>query len=304
MADVKEILDSLGYKLFDSGANYRTRPLYRDSDNNNVLSIKKDTGYWYDFKTSQSGALDKLVALTLGIQNAAAKEWLKEKDWIIDNLILEQGKLDEVKFFDPNELDELVFDPVYWEGRGISGKTVKVFEGGVCRSGKMKDRFVFPIYNSKKKIVGFSGRDLSGVKKSKWKHLGDKSSWVYPLFFNKKYVFDSKQIILIESIGDMLSLWQAGIRNTCVVFGLSASNSVINFMIRAGVTDIVISLNDDSAAQDAGNLAAEQLQHKLRKFFDNKSVRIAFPDKNDFGEMSKEENIQWAKKQNIYRHQG
>lgn len=304
MGNVKDILDSLGYKLFDSGANYRTRPLYRDSDNNNVLSIKKDTGFWYDFKTGQSGALDKLVALTLNLENSAAKEWLKEKDWVIDNLILDRGKIDEIKTFDNSELEGLSFDPSYWNGRGISSDTLKFFEGGLCSSGKMKDRFVFPIYNSQKKIVGFSGRDVTGEKRSKWKHIGDKSSWVYPLYFNKGFVFKTKQIILIESIGDMLSLWQAGIRNTCVIFGLSASNSIINFMIRAGVTDIVIGLNDDSEKEDAGNLAAEQLQHKLRKFFDNKAVRMAFPDKNDFGEMSKEENIQWAKKQNIYRLQG
>ena len=48
----------------------------------------------------------------------------------------------------------------------------------------MKNRYVFPILNSKKDIVGFSGRDLNSQSKIKWKHLGEKINWCYPLFLN------------------------------------------------------------------------------------------------------------------------
>ena len=41
-----------------------------------------------------------------------------------------------------------------------------------------------------------------------------------------------KELILIESIGDMLSLWSAGIKNTLVIFGLNLSPSLIGALIK------------------------------------------------------------------------
>ena len=45
MDNLREILESLGYTLFDFGREYRARPLYRDSDNNTVLKINKKSGW-------------------------------------------------------------------------------------------------------------------------------------------------------------------------------------------------------------------------------------------------------------------
>ena len=47
MSDIKEILQNIGYQnLKDFGGWYRTRPIYRISDNDTVLAINKNTGYW------------------------------------------------------------------------------------------------------------------------------------------------------------------------------------------------------------------------------------------------------------------
>ena len=40
---VYEILTELGYQLKDYGKEFRAKPLYRDSDNDTVLRIYKDT---------------------------------------------------------------------------------------------------------------------------------------------------------------------------------------------------------------------------------------------------------------------
>ena len=53
--DLKSILTEIGYKLHDRGKEYRSRAIYRDSDNDTVLSIKKDTGRWVDFKEQRFG---------------------------------------------------------------------------------------------------------------------------------------------------------------------------------------------------------------------------------------------------------
>ena len=55
----------------------------------------------------------------------------------------------------------------YWVGRGISEQTLTHFEGGVVYEGKMKNRYVFPIFDYKKNLVGVSGRDLVNDPNSK-----------------------------------------------------------------------------------------------------------------------------------------
>ena len=296
--NVKDILTSIGYKLRDLGKEFRTKPLYRDSDSDNVLSIKKDTGYWYDFKTSQHGSFDKLIKITLNLDDEKAQEYLKNKNWQSEPSGIEKEKLEELKIFPSELLMKLEKDHSYWPTRNIKEEVVSIFEGGVAKEGRMKDRYVLPIFNSKKQIVGFTGRDLTGTKKAKWKHLGDKSKWVYPLYFNKKEVLNAKSLILVESIGDMLSLWQAGVKNTAVTFGLDINNSLLNLFIRMDLDTIYISFNNDE--NQAGNQAAKKLYFKLLKFFDKDQIKIALPTKNDFGEMNKEEIEQWLKQKNIY----
>ena len=57
MENIKEILSNLGYDLKEYLKEYRTKPLYRDSDNENVLVIYKDSGKWIDYKENTTGNL-------------------------------------------------------------------------------------------------------------------------------------------------------------------------------------------------------------------------------------------------------
>ena len=304
MAEVKDILLTLGYKLNDTGNDYRANPLYRPSDNASVLSIKKDTGFWYDYKTGQHGTLEQLVKVTLGLPSGKAKEWLKDRQWDASKVII-KPKINELKVF-PNEiLLEMEKDYSFWENRGISSKTLDIFQGGVISSGRMKDRFTFPIFNSKRQIVGLSGRELleDGGRRPKWKHIGDKTQWAYPLIINKKAVFDTGEIILVESIGDMLALWEAGVRQVVVTFGLSVSNSLLNIFLKVDPRRIFISLNNDDQSSSAGNKASLKMKDKLLKYFDRPQVKIEFPDKNDLGDMTTKKIDLWRKKLCISLHQ-
>jgi hypothetical protein len=58
----------------------------------------------------------------------------------------------------------------------------------------MKNRYVFPIFNLKNNIIGFSGRDTTNISKIKWKHLGEKSDFLYPLFLNDTHIKTKKEI--------------------------------------------------------------------------------------------------------------
>jgi len=293
--NVYQVLTDLGYKLKDFGKEYRTRPLYRDSDNDTVLKIYKDTGHWFDFKENISGDFSLLVGMTLKLDNPEkAKEWLKNKNFVIHKSSdIEKPLLKATKKFDIEILSKLENNQNYWLNRGVSQNILEEFKGGLTKTGKMKNRYVFPIFNYKKDLVGFSGRDVTNLSKIKWKHLGEKNDFVYPLFLNGEAIETQREVILVESIGDMLSLYQSGVKNILVTFGVNLSLGILNYLLKIDVKMIYISLNNDSNKNNAGNIGAEKIYSKLTRYFDKKQLQIALPTKKDFGEMNKEEILQW-----------
>lgn len=293
--NVYQILTDLGYKLKDYGKEYRTKPLYRESDNDTVLKIYKDSGHWFDFKENISGDFNSLVSMTLKLENPEkAKEWLKDKNFSF-NRTFEPTKplLKSTKKFDIDLLNNLDQDNKYWNKRGIDNQILLYFKGGVAKAGKMKNRYVFPVFDIKNNIIGFSGRDITGISKIKWKHLGEKNDFLYPLFLNSNDIEKHEEIILVESIGDMLSLYQAGIKNVLVTFGTNLSLSILNYCLKTDIKKIYISLNNDSNKNNAGNIGAEKTYSRLKRYFDERQLQIALPIKKDFGEMNKEEILQW-----------
>jgi hypothetical protein len=293
--NVYQILTDLGYKLKDYGKEYRAKPLYRDSDNDTVLKIYKDSGHWFDFKENISGDFNSLVSMTLKLESPSkAKEWLKDKNFSFSRSF-EPTKplLKSTKKFDIEILQNLELNHQYWNKRNIMDETLSQFKGGVAKAGKMKNRYVFPIFDINNNIIGFSGRDITNLSKIKWKHLGEKNDFLYPLFLNSNQIEMGKEIILVESIGDMLSLYQAGIKNVLVTFGTNLSLSILNYCLKTDMKKIYISLNNDSNKNNAGNIAAEKTYARLKRYFDDKQLKISLPTKKDFGEMNKEEILQW-----------
>ena len=135
-----------------------------------------------------------------------------------------------VSIFDPKLL--LYYN--FYKKRAISETTQQKFQVGLAGVGKMYRRMVFPIYNEHTQLIGFSGRKVDDDNNyPKWKHIGKRNNWVYPAL-NKKTEVDEeiklkKEVILVESIGDALALYEQGIKNVLVIFGLSVNNNIINY---------------------------------------------------------------------------
>ena len=304
--NIKEALFNLGYSnINDYGAYYRTRPIYRDSDSNTSLSINKTTGRYRDFGRNKSGSFEELVKLSLDLLDIdEAKEWIeKTQKPSAEKVEKRIEPLKCMKTYSGENLSSLTPDHSYWVERGVPEEVVKEFRGGVdngIEGGKMQGRYVFPIFNSKEKIVGFSGRLIStptGKSTPKWKHLGQKINWVYPAFLSKRILQSEKKVILVESIGDALALYNCGIRNAIVTFGLDIGVGVLTYLLRLNCKRIIVSLNND-AETEAGNNAARKMYDTITKHFDKDRVHICLPDKNDFGDMSKEEILSWSKQIN------
>ncbi len=194
-----------------------------------------------------------------------------------------------------SSLDRLIKNFSYWEGRGIREETVSKFGGGIATQGQMKGRFVFPIFSENNQIIGFTGRGLIPAIDPKWKHLGSVENW---LWGNLEEIKLNKKAILVESIGDILALNQAGVNYCICLFGVNISEKIISFLIGHGVKKIYISTNNDIKEHKRGQKSALEIYKKLINFFDAEGILISLPNvenKKDFGEMTEEEIMEWQK---------
>jgi hypothetical protein len=300
---VRKILQDIGYVLTDNGREFRTKPLYRDSDNDNVLRIWKNSGQWVDFKENKSGSLEELIRLTLKLKTIdEAKQWIGSKGIVSNAEEIEKPKAltSQVQYFDKSLLLKLAKNDDYWNNRGISSSTLAPFCGGLASTGKMYNRYTFPIFDNKDNIIGFSGRDVAPFSlegRPKWKHIGDKKEWVYPLKVNLQDIRSCKKVILVESIGDMLALRENGISNSVVTFGLNISAKIIYSLIALNPDKIIVAFNNDSDNNGAGNEAAVAAKNKLLNYFDKSQVSINLPlGAKDFGDLNlfdKSKILEW-----------
>lgn len=316
MPEVLDILQKLGYgNLRSFSGYYRVNPLYRPSSNRGVLSVNAENGCFNDWArqgTSEgSGDLIKLVSIHLNYPYKKAKKWLVDEKYEIEETSsqnsnpatdYDQTGID-IPFFCLSNLNKISKNTEYWEERGIRLEALDGLCSGLddgIERGKMHNRYVFPIFDSQKKsILGFAGRDVTGKSPIKWKLIGKKGNWIYPMFLHKENILKKSEIILLESIGDMLSLRQAGINNTVVCFGLSISQQITSFLINSRIRSIVVSFNNDSHSNFSGNKASVKTLKRVKKVT-GKKIKICLPDgRNDFGEMNLHQIEKWAYKNEI-----
>lgn len=307
---IKSILEGLGYKLTDNGSDWRSSAVYRGGDNPLSLQIYKDTGAWFDYV--QGGekfrSFKSLVELTLQTNDSnEVNKVLGGYDFDLPKSPTpkDRPKLNVEKTYPESILSNLLPHYLFYEKKGVSEETLSFFKGGLATQGAMYQRFVFPIYNSFSQIHGFSGRDMSSEPSSsrpKWKHMGKKSTWIYPYYIPSKgrspiecAIEDTGMVFLVESIGDLLNLYEHGIHNVLVSFGTSISPALICFLVSLPINKVVISFNNDfGKSKNRGEIGALKTYLKLLNYFDRDNIHVHLPPKNDFGEMSSSDFDSWS----------
>lgn len=288
---IKEILQNAGFKIvLETADYYRMKPLHRASSNPSCLAVNKKTGQWKDWGSTDHGSLEYLIKITTG-GKIDFQPIINDVDDLKEEISIS---------FNKEEIKALLPSYSFYNKKGISNETLKLFQGGFCQGGKMYNRFVFPIYNrSGMELVGLAGRAIL-ENPVKWKLMGKKTKWSYPLFVSESQIIQKKSVILVESIGDLLSLYESGIKNVLVLFGTAISNHMISEIITLCVSRIIIATNNDSQKNiNAGQIAAQKIKEKLSCWFSTSSVDICLPEQNDFGDMSKEEILKWKIKYNV-----
>lgn len=301
--DIESILTKLGYELDDRGEYWQTNALYRGGDNRTALQIYKDTGVWKDY-VEETGFLPfkALLEKSAEASNINVDELVKniELSNVSEKKETNVQVIEEV--FDKEELLKLLPHFDFYNKRGVTDEVLKKTQGGLSTQGQMYQRFVFPIYNRNKSIIGFAGRDMSNKEgRPKWKHIGKKTKWSYPYFHPNfsTQEWQNQNIILVESIGDFLAIEENLKENCLVTFGLDISPALITTLIEINPKSIVLSFNNDSNASENRGLHACIKNHlKLLSFFDANKIKICLPLKNDFGEMNKSDFKKWTDKKN------
>ena len=306
--DIKEVLLELGFKLRDRGPYWQTNALWRNGDNFTAVQIYKDSGVWRDYVDNTSFLpFQILVEKTLGTKDPKT----------LSKYIQPSGELKAPSTFEKEEPKvKIQMDEIYsvdylakllphfkfYNDKGISNSTLKLYKGGLATAGKLNGRFVFPVFdeNNPSQIIGFTGRHLRWNNESgfpKWKHVGRKSNWLYPICvpsFNKKKgesntfpflesVQERREVIVVESVGDSLALTENKFLNHLVVGGLDLSSKQISFLLAQELDHIIISTNNDQSK--VGLHAAVKIFIKLLNYFDIDKLHINLPTENDFGDM-------------------
>ena len=288
----REKLEKLGYNLQDCGNHWRTRAMYRNGKTSTSVIIYKDTGVWKDFGSdNQSRPFNALIKETLKTSDPKIlSEYLvdsKESDQTSERQEPEE-KIEMEKIYPESHLEKLLPMFNFYEKRGISQQTQKEFKCGYAGGGKMYRRIVFPIYNLDGQIHGFSGRTVTDDT-AKWKHMGRKSTWIYPHHISEQPITETSEVILVESIGDCLALHEAGFKNVLVTFGLDASTKLVSYLNSFNLERIIIATNNDNEKEvNSGGNAAIKTVAKLAQIFDLSIIRINPPLANDFGDMLQE----------------
>ena len=142
--------------------------------------------------------------------------------------------------------------------RGLSREVAVEFGLGFAPSGFFGGRITIPIHNHKEELVGWTGR-ATGDQPGKYKNSSDSD------LFQKKYLVfneprgmeaarEAGSIIFVEGHLDVVSMWQAGIRNVVAMQGTGAPDPLILKRLSRNIKNFILCFDGDAG----GRKAAEQ----------------------------------------------
>lgn len=138
----------------------------------------------------------------------------------------------------------------------------ELFEAGLVtrRMGKLVDffhnRLMFPLYDHRGNVIGFSGRVLTATNDGS-KYINTRETLVYhkgSVFFglnsSKDAIKKENQAIIMEGEFDVIAAFQEGVTNTVAIKGTALTEEQVRLISRFA-NKITLCLDSDSAGQEA-----------------------------------------------------
>ena len=147
---------------------------------------------------------------------------------------------------------------------------VKKSESGNKVFDRFRNRIIFPIFNKNGEVIAFGGRtivDDSNAPKylnSPETDLFVKSKELYGYFDAQRFIAKSQFVIVVEGYFDVISMHQAGFKNTVGTLGTALSSSHFLQLERIS-REIIFMFDGDSAGKRAAWRAAQIVLANLSK---------------------------------------
>ena len=119
---------------------------------------------------------------------------------------------------------------------------------------KFRDRVIFPIINTRGKVIGFGGRIL-GDGTPKYLNSSESSVFLkknnlYGLNLTRQDINKENYVILVEGYMDVISLYQHGVRNVSASLGTALTENQAT-MLKRYTDNVILSYDADAAGQAA-----------------------------------------------------
>ena len=129
---------------------------------------------------------------------------------------------------------------------------------------KFRGRVIFPIINTRGKVIGFGGRALSPDDNPKYLNSQEskvfqKKNNLYGLNLSRQVVSKLGYLILVEGYMDVVALYQAGIENVAASLGTALTEQQAR-MIKRYAKKVVLCYDSDSAGRKAALRGMEILR--------------------------------------------
>lgn len=144
------------------------------------------------------------------------------------------------------------------------------------RYDRFRDRVMFPIRDSRGRVIAFGGRVL-GDDKPKYLNSPEtpvfhKGQELYGLYEARKYNRNLDEIIVVEGYMDVIALAQQGLRNAVATLGTSTSEEHLKRLFRV-VPSVLFCFDGDQAGRKA---AWRALEATLSSLQDGRRARFLF----------------------------
>ena len=147
---------------------------------------------------------------------------------------------------------------------------------------RFRERIMFPIYNTRGKLIGFGGR-IIGQGNPKYLNspetpIFSKGHELYGLWENRKGIHDEGFVLVVEGYMDVVGLSEQGLHNGVATLGTATTPDHITRLMRTS-DRIIFSFDGDGAGKRAAWRALNSCLPALR---DDVQIRFLFlPDEHD-----------------------
>jgi DNA primase len=216
------------------------------------LAQKYGIAWDFDSGSEDDGLAANRREALLALNKYAAK-WFQEQ---LHNT--EEGRQRALAYFEGRGFDgptlqlfQLGYSPEGWEAftqaatqRGYAEADLQELGLSILseKTGRPYDRYrsraIFPLHDHSGRIIGFAGRVLGNLKdvakyvNSPESVLYHKSAFLFGLFFAKQAIREEKHALLVEGYTDVISLYQAGVKNVVASSGTALTEQQIDLLRR------------------------------------------------------------------------